>query len=129
MAFVAIVAMLAVIEYIVFSMLVGRARGTYGVEAPATSGHEVFDRYFRVQQNTLEQLIVFLPGLWAFGIYISSLWAALIGIIFIIGRIVYLRGYVKDPASRSIGFALSFLPSVILVVGGLIGAVLTVLGD
>lgn len=127
MAFVAIVAMLAVIEFMVFSMLVGRARGTYGVEAPATSGHEVFDRYFRVQQNTLEQLIVFLPGLWVFGNYVSPRWAALIGIIFILGRIVYLRGYVKDPASRSIGFILSFLPTVILVVGGLIGSVVTIL--
>jgi len=127
MAIVAIVAMLAVIEFMVFSMLVGRARGTYGVKAPATSGHEVFDRYYRVQQNTLEQLVIFLPGLWVFGNHVSPLWAALLGIIFIIGRIVYLRGYVKDPDSRSIGFILSFLPSVILVIGGLIGLILEVL--
>lgn len=127
MAIVAIVAVLAILEYMVFSMLVGRARGTYGVEAPATSGHEVFDRYYRVQQNTLEQLVAFLPGLWVFASYVSPPWGALIGIIFIIGRIVYLRAYVKEPASRGTGMLLSFIPTLILVVGGMVGAILTVL--
>jgi glutathione S-transferase len=129
MAIVAIVAMLAILEYMVFAMLVGRARGTYDVQAPATSGHEVFDRYYRVQQNTLEQLIVFLPGLWVFGTYVSPLWAALLGVIFIIGRIVYLRAYVKAPESRGTGMLLSFIPSAILVIGGLIGSILSLVSS
>ncbi|HJN51234.1 MAG: MAPEG family protein [Pseudomonadales bacterium] len=127
MAIVAIVAVLAIIEYLVFAMLVGRARGLYGVQAPATSGHEMFDRYYRVQQNTVEQLIAFLPGLWIFANYVSPLWAALVGVIFIVGRVVYLIGYTKDPESRGAGFVLSFIPTVILVVGGLIGLIVDLL--
>jgi glutathione S-transferase len=127
MAIVAIVAVLAIIEYLVFAVLVGRARGLYGVQAPATSGHEMFDRYYRVQQNTVEQLIAFLPGLWIFANYVSPLWAALVGVIFIVGRVVYLIGYTKDPESRGAGFVLSFIPTVILVVGGLIGLIVDLL--
>ena len=127
MAIVAIVAVLALIEYLVFAMLVGRARGLYGVQAPATSGHEMFDRYYRVQQNTVEQLIAFLPGLWIFANYVSPLWAALVGVIFIVGRVVYLIGYTKDPESRGAGFVLSFIPTVILVIGGLIGLIVDLL--
>ena len=127
MAIVAIVAVLAIIEYLVFAMLVGRARGLYGVQAPATSGHEMFDRYYRVQQNTVEQLIAFLPGLWIFANYVSPLWAALVGVIFIVGRVVYLIGYTKDPESRGAGFVLSFIPTVILVIGGLIGLIVDLL--
>ena len=64
MVWVNLVTLCALLEYFVFAWLVGKARVQYGVKAPATSGHEVFERYFRVQQNTLELLIVFVPGLW-----------------------------------------------------------------
>ena len=124
MALVSIVIGFALIEYLAFAMLVGRARVKCNVPAPATTGHEIFERYFRVQQNTLEQLIVFVPGMWLFGTYVSTVWAAGLGALFIVGRVVYLQGYVKDPKTRGMGFGLSFLPCAILVVGGLVGAVL-----
>jgi uncharacterized membrane protein YecN with MAPEG domain len=125
MALVAAVILLALIEFIVFSLLVGRARMRCNVQAPAITGHPIFERYFRVQQNTLEQLIVFVPSVWLFGLYVSPLWAAGLGVIFIVGRVLYLNGYVADPKKRSAGFGLSFLPNVILVIGALVGAILS----
>ena len=95
----------------------------YGVKAPAITGNEIFERHSRVQQNTLEQLIVFLPGLYLFSHYLSPLLAAALGVIYLIGREVYAIAYVKDPAKRSAGFGLSSLPMIILVLGGLFGAV------
>jgi uncharacterized MAPEG superfamily protein len=121
MHFVALVGLLALLQYLVFGALVGRARGKYGVRAPAVTGHEVFERYFRVQQNTLELLVAFLPSLWLFASYVSAGWAALLGATYLVGRVLYLRSYVADPAKREIGFALSFLPIIALVVGALVG--------
>ena len=103
--------------------LVGRARGRYGIKAPATTGHEVFERYFRVHQNTLETLMAFIPGIALFALFVDPNWAAGIGLIYVIGRIVYLRSYVADPAKRSAGFGLSMLPILALLIGGLIGAI------
>jgi glutathione S-transferase len=123
MAWVALVIVLALIEFFVFLSLVGRARGRYGIMAPATTGHEMFERYFRVQQNTLEQLIVFLPSIWLFAQFISPIWAAILGAIFLIGRIFYATGYVRDPKARSLGFALSSFPNLILLLGALFGAI------
>ena len=122
MAPVAVVIIIAVLEYVAFGWLVGRARHRYGVKAPATTGHEVFERYFRVQQNTLETLIVFIPAISLFAIYVNPNWAAWIGLVYIVGRILYLRAYVADPAKRSAGFALSALPVLVLLVGALLGA-------
>jgi glutathione S-transferase len=123
MAYVDIVTALALLQFIVFAFKVGKARERYGVKAPATTGNEVFERQFRVQQNTLEQLIVLLPGLYLFSHYFNPLIAAGLGVIYLIGREVYAVTYVKDPAKRSAGFGLTFLPNVILVLGGLIGAI------
>ena len=123
MEIVAVVIVLALLEFVVFGMLVGRARGRYGVSAPAVSGHEIFDRYFRVHYNTMEMLVTFVPSIWLFGLYVSPQWAAAIGAVYLIGRIVYLRGYVADPGKREIGFGLSALPIVVLLVGSLWGAV------
>lgn len=119
---VAVVVVIALLEYVVFGALVGRARGLYGVKAPAVSGHEMFDRYFRVHQNTLELLVAFVPAVWLFGLYVSPKWAALIGLVYVAGRVLYLLGYVKDPSKREFGFGLSVLPIVVLLVGALWGA-------
>ena len=127
MELVTIVSALALIEYTVFGMLVGKARGTYGIDAPAISGDPIFERYYRVQQNTLEVLVLFIPGMWMFGYYVSADVAAGLGLIFIVGRFLYLRSYVADPKSRSIGFALSFIPAQILIIGGLIGAAMNII--
>ena len=125
MNLVAIVIGLALVEYFVFGLLVGRARGQYGIAAPAMSGHPIFERYMRVHQNTMEQLIVFVPAMVMFGIYASGRIAALLGLVWIAGRAVYLRGYVADPAKRSTGFVLSALPQLILLLGGIVGALVT----
>jgi glutathione S-transferase len=123
MAYVDIVTALALLQFIVFGFKVGKARELYGVKAPAVAGNATFERYFRVQQNTLEQLIVFLPGLYLFSRYFNPLVAAALGVVYLIGREVYAATYVKDPAKRGAGFGLTFLPAVVLLLGGLIGAV------
>jgi glutathione S-transferase len=123
MAYVDIVTALALLQFIVFGFKVGGARGRYGVKAPAITGNEIFERYFRVQQNTLELLIALIPGLYLFSRYFSPLIAVALGVIYLIGREVYAAGYVREPAKRSAGFGMSFLPTAILVLGGLIGAV------
>jgi glutathione S-transferase len=122
MPLVAVVTCLALLQFVIFAMLVGWARGKYGVAAPATTGHPVFERYYRVQMNTLEQLVVFLPSLWIFGYYIGETWAAGFGAVFIVGRVLYLLGYVADPKKREIGFGMSFFPVLALLIGALYGA-------
>jgi len=118
----AIVTALALIEYIVLGLRVGQARGQHGVAAPATTGHPVFERHFRVHQNTLEQLIVFIPALWLFAYYVGNRMAALLGLVFIAGRALYATAYVAEPKQRSTGFALSMVSSSLLLLGGLLGA-------
>lgn len=120
-AFPALITLAAVIQYQVYGFMVGRARAKYDVPAPATYGKEEFERIFRVHQNTLEQLIVFLPGLWIFTFTVSDLFAGLLGVIWMIGRELYCVGYMKHPDKRSWGFGITFLSSAILVIGGLVG--------
>ena len=122
MELVAIVAALALAEYAVFLVQCGQARGRFGVAAPATSGHPVFERYFRVQQNTIEQLVIFLPALFGFAHFVSETWALPIGLVFIVGRALYARGYVLDPAKRGPGFLLTILANAVLLIGSLVGA-------
>ena len=128
MAYVDIVTALAVLQFLVFGFKVARARGRYGVKAPATTGNEIFERHFRVQQNTLEQLIAFFPGLYLFSHYFNPLVAAGLGLIYLIGREMYAFTYVKNPGKREIGYALTLLPLAILVLGSLIGALRQLMG-
>jgi glutathione S-transferase len=121
MNLVAIVVLLALLEFVAFGVLVGRARVLYGVKAPATSGNEVFERHFRVHYNTLEALIVFVPSIWLFGLYVSPQWGAGLGAVYLVGRIMYFRSYVADPARRSMGFGMSMLPMLVLLIGALLG--------
>jgi hypothetical protein len=123
MVYVDIVTILAIVQFIVFGIKVGGARARYGVKAPAITGNEIFERHFRVQQNTLEQLIALLPGLYLFSRYINPVWAAGLGVVYLVGREVYAATYVRDPAKRSAGFGLSFLPILALLIGGLFGAI------
>jgi len=124
MTLVGIVALLALVEYSVFVVMAGQARGRYGVAAPATTGHPKFERHFRVQQNTVEQLVIFLPALFLFARFVSENWAAALGVVFIIGRALYARGYVTDPAKRGPGFLLTILSNGSLMLGGIVGAVI-----
>jgi len=120
---IAVVTSLALIEYLWIGFSVGQARTRYSVEAPATTGNEIFERWFRVQQNTLEQLVVFLPSLWMFGHYVSSRLGGLIGLAFVAGRYLYARGYVEDPHQRGRGFMIGFVATAVLLAGALLGAV------
>ncbi len=124
MEYVAIVLALVLLQYTFFAFQVGSARGKYKVSAPAVTGDDMFERYYRVQQNTLEQLVVFIPGLFLFASYIHALIAAGLGLVFFIGRIIYFKAYLGDPKSRGLGFMLTFIPSMVLVIGGLVGAVI-----
>jgi hypothetical protein len=126
MPFVSAVVTLALIQFFWFGLQVGRARVRFGVPAPATSGNPDFERVFRVQMNTLEQLVMFLPGIWIFAHYVSPYWAAGLGVVYLIGRAVYAAGYSKAANQRGLGFGLSALPVMILVFGGLVGALLAI---
>jgi uncharacterized MAPEG superfamily protein len=120
MELVAIVVVVALIQFTIFGVLVGKARGTYHVEAPAVSGHPVFERYYRVQMNTLESLMLFIPSIFLFATYVSAQFAAILGIVFIIGRYIFFRAYIKEPKSRGLGFMLTMLPSAIMALGVLV---------
>ena len=122
MPYVHIVIALALLEFFLFGVAVARARATNRVMAPATAGHEVFERYFRVQMNTLEQLVIFVPSILMFGVYVNAWLAAALGLTFIIGRAVYFVGYVRAAEGRHIGFVLSAVPNLVLLGGGLAGA-------
>jgi uncharacterized MAPEG superfamily protein len=123
MELVAIVAGLAIAEYFVFVVLCGQARGRYDVAAPSTTGNTTFERFYRVQMNTVEQLVVFLPALWLFAVYVNAPAAAGLGLVFILGRALYARGYLSDPGRRGPGFGLTLLANGTLLIGGLLGAI------
>jgi glutathione S-transferase len=115
------VTLLVAIEYFFLAIMVGKARGERGIKAPAIIGDPAFERVFRVQQNTLEQLIIFFPALWICGYYLHDGMAAGLGLLFLLGRILYARGYIRDPDKRGPGFVIGSLALLALIVGGLIG--------
>lgn len=121
MPWVDLVTLLAVLQFLAMVWLVGRARVKYAVRAPATTGNVHFERWFRVQQNTLETLIMFLPAQWIAAHYWPPGWMALIGVVYLIGRAVYLVQYVRDPRNRATGYFLSMGPVGVLVAFGLAG--------
>ena len=133
MELVILVTCLALIQYIYFSVNVGRARVKYGVRAPAMSGNPIFERYLRVQQNTLEQLVIFIPVQFMYAWSADNLqWygsevAAALGVIWIIGRGLYARSYVKEPLSRSVGFMMTILPSMLMIGGTLVAVFVSLL--
>jgi glutathione S-transferase len=122
MALVNLVIALALLQFFAFLAAVGNAREKYGIAAPATTGNEKFERYFRVQMNTLELLVPFLPAIWMFGFYVSADAAAGLGAVYIVGRCIYFFAYVRDPKQRSLGYGLSAGPVAVLAIGALIGA-------
>jgi glutathione S-transferase len=123
MNYINIVAALAVLQFFFFGILVGRARGKYKIAAPAISGNEMFERSFRVQMNTLEQLAGFLPALFMAGYYWPSPYIAAIGAVYLVGRFIYWQAYNADPTKRGLGFLLTVIPTFILLVATLYGAI------
>jgi len=121
MELVFVTILLALLEYSVMAGMVGRARGKYGIKAPATTGNPDFERVNRVHINTLENLIIFVPGVWIFGLYVSELWAAVLGVVFVIARIIYAIGYTQAAEKRGAGAGITGIVNLILIVGGLVG--------
>ncbi len=122
MAFVTVIVMLALVEYIYFGVAVGRARVRHGVEAPAVTGDENFERFFRAHQNTLEQLVPFVPAIYAAAYYANELAAVALGVLFLISRALYFRSYIADPTKRGPGMLGSMASNVLLIAMALIGA-------
>jgi len=122
MEFVYVVLLIALLQYLALGLVVGYSRRVYGIPAPAISGHPIFERYFRAHQNTLEMLIAFVPGLFLFAHYVDVGWAAWIGVVYLVGRTIYVVTYIRDPATRAVGFALTVLPILTLLIGALLAA-------
>lgn len=116
-----LIVLLALLQYVFFTARVGLARGKYNVNAPACDGDESWNRLFRVQQNTMEQLIIFIPASYAFAFYLSELWVLLPGMAYLVGRFLYSAEYQKDPKSRTPGMSITLLANVVLVLGALFG--------
>jgi uncharacterized MAPEG superfamily protein len=114
--------MLALVEYIYFGVAVGRARVRHGVEAPAVTGDENFERFFRAHQNTLEQLVPFVPAIYAAAYYANELAAVALGVLFLISRALYFRSYIADPTKRGPGMLGSMASTVLLIAMALVGA-------
>ena len=121
MNYVYLVILLTLTEYLIFGYLVSRARTRCKVAAPAVTGHPEFERYFRVQQNTIEQLIVVVPALWICGLTVNPLLPALLGSVFVAARGYYAYGYIKSPAQRHYGFMLGMIATVALILTAFVG--------
>lgn len=123
MAYVTIVVMLALVEYLYFGVAVGRARVRHGVAAPAVTGDENFERFHRAHQNTLEQLVIFVPSIYAAGYFANHWLAVALGVVFVLARAHYFRSYIADPARRGAGMLASMLACLGLIAASLVGAV------
>jgi glutathione S-transferase len=121
--FTALVTCLSILCYFYTSILVSRARTAFGIKAPAVSGNPDFERAFRVQMNTLEWMPIFLPSLWLFAFYINDALAAALGVVWIVGRVLYMTGYSQAAAKRGLGFGIQAGAAVLLWLGAL-GAVI-----
>lgn len=121
------VTILAVIFYIVTGIRVGRTREKHNIVAPAVSGHLEFERAYRVQMNTLEAMPVFLPALWIAAYYFTKvpLLAPALGLVWIVGRIIYMQAYMADPAKRSLGFTIATLSQIALLLLAIAGLVMS----
>jgi glutathione S-transferase len=123
MAGLELITLLALIEYAILGLMVGSARIRFGVAAPATAGEPTFERYFRVHQNTLEALIVFLPAFWIFAHRVSYWAAVILGLAFIAARAEYARSYIFAPEKRALGARVTFAVNGILLIGALLGLI------
>lgn len=123
MEYVTIVVMLALLQYMYFGILVGRARSAAQIDAPAVVGDDNFERHFRAHQNTLEQLMVFVPATLACGIFVDGLYVALVGLVFIVGRALYFGRYVNEPTKRGPGMLMTAVANLALILLAIISAV------
>ena len=117
--YTAFVTCLVILFYFYTSVRVARARRAYKIKPPAISGNPDFERVFRVQMNTLEWLPIFMPSLWLFAIYVSDLYAGLLGLVWIVGRALYMIGYEKAAEQRRVGFMIQSLATTVLLFGSM----------
>ena len=110
-----------------FSAQVGAMRGKHGIEAPATTGHEAFDRAFRIHMNSIEQVVLFLPLMWLFAMLVSDLYAGIAAAVWVAGRILYSRNYMRDPSTRSVGFVTSLLALATALIWSLVEVIMILL--
>jgi glutathione S-transferase len=125
----AIITVLAVLMLFYTSVPVGRARGKHGIKAPAMTGHEDLERAVRVHMNTLEQFAIFIPLLWVATMYFTLIgWLVpALGLVWVVGRFIYMQAYLADPAKRSTGFSITILASAGLLVLSVIGVVMALM--
>lgn len=128
MPLIELVAALAVLQFLLFGAYTGKAREKSGLKAPAMTGDAGFERMYRVQMNTLEVMIAFLPALYLAALHWPVYVVAPLGAIYLVGRHLYWRAYVTDPAKRGLGFMLSIIPTIVLVLMAVFGAVLSLFG-
>jgi glutathione S-transferase len=119
----ALVTLLTVLLLFGTLYIAGKARGKYGVKAPAVSGHPAFECAYRVQMNTIEATVMFLPALWLAARYGFGMWAGIAGLVWLLGRVWYAAAYLRDPTKRGAGFGLSMLGWAALVIMAGIGVV------
>jgi glutathione S-transferase len=123
MHYVTLITVLALIQFTFFGALVAKSRDKLSIAAPAMSGSPEFDRLVRVHQNTMERLVLFVPLLWMATQFWSPAWVATVGVIFLVGRMLYWKGYVKSPEARSMGNIVTMLPIGVLLLANLVGLV------
>jgi glutathione S-transferase len=124
--YTALVTLAAVLLYFYTGLLVAKARMKFGVKAPTTTGNPDFERVFRVQMNTLEWMPIFLPALWLFAFYVSDWAAAVLGLVWIAGRALYIRGYSEAADKRHHGFSIQAVAAGVLLLGALVGIALRI---
>ena len=127
MEYVALVTVILLVEYMYFTGIVGMTRVKSGVNAPAMTGDETFERALRVQLNTLEQLIITIPAMWMCATYFRPDLAALLGMVFFVGRLLYRAAYMKDPKTRTVGMVTGFFANVAMLLTALWGIVVGLL--
>jgi len=120
--------LIALLQFIFFTGRAGFSREKYDIKAPKTVGNERWERIYRIQQNTMEQLLIFIPGTVIFSLYVSATWVLLPGILFIVGRHIYSRLYLESPENRGPGMVLSFFSNIFLVIAGLVGISMKLIG-
>ncbi len=127
---VGLVTLLAVFFYFWTGIAVAQARGKYGIKAPAMTGNADFERTVRVQTNTLEWLPIFLVSLWMFPTTWATAWLpAVIGLVWIVGRFMYMQGYIAAADKRSMGFLVQGIAVALLFVGSLVGVIMSMVNN
>lgn len=114
----------SLLTYMWMVFKVGSARGKFGIKAPEMNGPPEFMNTQRVQANTVEQMLIFLPAMWMCALYLGDRWAAAGGALWILGRILYALAYYKDPSKRGLGFALTMTANISLLIGAVVGLVM-----